>query len=308
MSDASEPRPAAGLAAAGMAVTLWGTTSVLIKQVDGITPLAVACYRVWLGAAMVTIVHLARGGGISLRLLRQCFLGGLAFAADLILFFYAVNHTSVANASVIGALQPVLVVLVSARLFGEHPVRSEILWGLVAIVGVVLVVMGGDGGRENGTAGNLLAVGALIAWTGYFVATKHARQGLTSLEYIVGMSLVAALLTLPLPLLVPGTLANTDASGWVIVLALTLLNGVIAHQLAIWAHGHISLLTMSLMTLAIPVGAAAAGAVFIDEPLTPVQLGGMAVVLASLALVTMASARRSPEEIDAELDAVGATP
>src|SRR5205085_2491619 len=99
---------------------------------------------------------------------------------------------------------------------------------------------------------------------------------------------------------------NTDASGWVIILALTLLNGVIAHQLAIWAHGHISLLTMSLMTLAIPVGAAAAGALFIDEPLTLVQVGGMAIVLGALALVTVASARRSPAEVDAELDAVGA--
>src|SRR4051794_30300787 len=99
MIATTEPRPRAGLAAAGIAVTLWGTTSVLIKQVDDLNPLAVACYRVWLGAAIITIVHLARGGRISVALLRRCFLGGLAFAADLILFFYAVNHTSVANAS-----------------------------------------------------------------------------------------------------------------------------------------------------------------------------------------------------------------
>ena len=32
------------------------------------------------------------------------------------------------------------------------------------------------------------------------------------------------------------------------------------------------------------------------------------IVLGALALVTIASARRSPDEVDAELDAVGATP
>ena len=75
-----------------------------------------------------------------------------------------------------------------------------------------------------------------------------------------------------------------------------------------FAHGHVSLLTVSLLTLAIPVTAAAAAAVWIDEPLTVVQVAGMVVVLSALALVTVATARRRPELAEADLEAIEAAP
>ena len=68
-----------------------------------------------------------------------------------------------------------------------------------------------------------------------------------------------------------------------------------------FAHGHVTLLTVSLLTLGIPVIAAATAAIWIDEPLTAVQIGGMVVVLAALGLVSLSSARRSPDLVEAEM-------
>ena len=305
---ASSTRPQLGLAAASCAVVVWGASAVLIKEVPQLDGLGIATYRVLFGAVAVTLAFVASGGRVTLGLLRASLWGGFTFLADLVLFFVAVQKTSVANASVIGALQPLLVLLVANRLFGERARAVELLWGAVAIVGAVIVVAGGDGGGANSRAGDLFAVGALVAWTAYFVATKAARRTLGAFEYLTGMSIVAALAVLPLPLLAPGTLGGTTAIGWWTIAGITLVNGLLGHFLMGWAHGHVSLLTVSLLTLAIPVIGAAAAAVFIDEPLTALQVGGMTGVIVALGLVTLSTARRAPDLVEADLEALEPAP
>jgi drug/metabolite transporter (DMT)-like permease len=305
----SEPRTSAlGTAAAMAAVTVWGVSSVAVKQVDGLNGVGIACYRIWIGAAVVTAMHLVTGGRISRSLMRRSFLGGLTFTADLVLFFCAVQITSIANATIIGALQPVLVVLVAGPLFGERTRASEVAWGAVAIAGTAIVVLGGDGGGANSPRGDLLAVGALFAWTAYFVCTKTARQTLGAFEYLTGMAIWSAVLVVPLPLIVEGSLGATDLQGWILIVYLALVNGLLGHFLMAYAHGQVKLLTISLLTLAIPVFSAVAAALLIDEPLTRVQVGGMVVVLSALAMVTVATARRSPALVDADLEALEAAP
>jgi drug/metabolite transporter (DMT)-like permease len=151
-------------------------------------------------------------------------------------------------------------------LFGERARAVEIGWGAVAVAGTVIVVVGGDGGGANSLNGDLLAVGALVSWTAYFVFTKTARQDLTAFEYLTGMAIVAAVAIVPLPLLFQGTLGTTDATGWLIIAYLTIVNGLLGHFLMAFAHGHSTLLTVSLLTLGIPVFAAAGAALWIDEP------------------------------------------
>lgn len=301
-------RPGLGTLAAASAVLVWGASSVAIKQVHGLTGVGVACYRIWLGAVMVTAVFTMTGGRVSRALLRASLWGGLAFSADLVLFFCAVQETSIANATIIGALQPVLVLAVASRLFGERARATEVVWGGVAVGGTALVVLGGDGGGANSTFGDLLAVAALVSWTAYFVFTKAARHHLTAFEYLTGMAIVAAIAVLPLPLLFDGTLRATDTNGWLTIVYLTVMNGLLGHFLMSWAHAHVTLLGLSLLTLGIPVVAAAAAWALIDEPLVAVQVVGIAVVLAALGLVSLSTARRSPELVDADVVAIEGLP
>ena len=307
--EAAEPRTSAlGLAAATTAVVVWGVSSVAIKQVEGLNGIGVACYRIWLGAVVVTIIFLVRGGRLTGSLMRTSFLGGLTFTVDLVLFFCAVQITSVANATIIGALQPILVLAIAGPLFGERARATEVLWGAVAIGGTAIVVLGGDAGGANSVRGDLLAVGALFAWTAYFVSTKTARQTLSAFDFLTGMAIWSAILVVPLPIIVTGSLGTTDARGWITIVYIALVNGLLGHFLMAKAHGHVTLLTISLLTLAIPVFSAAAAAVVIDEPLTAVQVGGMAIVLLALAMVSLATARRSPELVDADVEAIEAEP
>jgi drug/metabolite transporter (DMT)-like permease len=307
MTEPVVARDRFALPSAIVAVVVWGASSVLIKGVEGLGGLSVAVYRIWFGAVLVTIAFRATGGRITIDLLRRSVPSGITFTADLILFFSAVQITSVANATVIGALQPVLVLAVAGPLFGERARGAELGWGAIAVGGTAIVVLGGDAGGANSLNGDLLAIGALVAWTAYFVATKAVRQVLTPFEFLTGMTIVSAVITLPIPLFVDGVIESTDTRGWLTIACITVVNGLLGHFLMARAHGHVSLLTISLLTLAIPVISAVVAAVWLDEPLTPVQVGGMAIVLAALAVVSTSSARR-PEVVETEVEALGGAP
>ena len=161
--EQTAPSRTVSLGAAVLAVAGWGIGPVLVKFVH-LPGLAVAFYRLWLGAAIwVALLHL-RGGRLRWDVIRRSAPGGIAFGLNVALFFTAVKLTTVTDASIISALQPALVLLVVGRMFGERVTRSDVVWSALAIGGVVLVVAAAGGAGGN-VGGDLLAVGALGAWT-----------------------------------------------------------------------------------------------------------------------------------------------
>jgi drug/metabolite transporter (DMT)-like permease len=301
-------RPALGMGSAVLAVVVWGLSSVLIKEVDGVNGVAISAYRLWVGAALTTAVFLFAGGRLTWWLVRTSFWGAVAFAADIVLFFSAVQETSIVNATIIGALQPLLMLAIAGPLFGEWPRWVDGLVGLVAVAGAAIVVGGGDAGGASSAEGDLLAVGALAAWSWYFVASKTARRRLTSFEYLTGLSVVSAVLIVPVPFLLGQPLDEPTAEGWFLIATIAVVNGALGHFLMNWAHGHIPLIATSLVTLGIPVVSALAAALWLDESLVALQLLGMVVVLGALAVVAVNTSRRRPDAAEVGLDAASIVP
>lgn len=284
-------RTTAGIVATTLAVTIWGAASVLVKGIDGIDGTGISFYRLLFGMLLLTGVFLARHGRITWRMLQLCLPGGIAFGLDIVLFFGALRETSVANATVIGALQPVLLLPISIRYFGEKTQRAIVVWSLVAVAGTAVVVLGATGVPEWSPYGDLLAVGALCTWTAYFVASKSAQTRLGAVEYFTGLTIVAFAVVAPFTLVVGADLSPAAPSDWVAILAVTVFSGALGHVLLNWSFGHVPLQVMSVLTLLVPVVATAGAVLFLGETVDMVQWVGMAVVLGSLAEVVRRTSR-----------------
>jgi drug/metabolite transporter (DMT)-like permease len=287
-----------GLLAAASAVVVWRSSSVLVKYIEGVSGLVIGFHRMWIGAVLTVTAFLASGGRFSWRLLRLSCAGGIAFALDIVLFFSALKQTSVANATIIGAMQPVLVLAVARRLFGERPHLRDAFWAAVAIAGAVIVVAGGPAGGDASVHGDLLAVAALVAWTWYFIASKQARTQLGSFEYLTGLSVVAVVTVTPIVLLSGESIAVPTVADWVYIVIVAIVNGALGHFLMNWAHAHVPIVVTSLLTLGIPVFATATAAIFIDEPVTLLQVFGMSVVIGALAVVVLHTSREVPDVVE----------
>lgn len=278
-------RPLAGSAAAFTGVLLWGSLVVLVKTGDETNGLVIGFHRIWVGALGVALVAAVLGQFPDRRAFRLSLPGGLLFAADIVLFFSAIKLTTVANATIIGALQPVLLLYVGARRFGERVTGALVVLTAVAVTGAALVAVGSAGATGGWSpVGDLLAVAALLTWAGYFTASKQARQSLGTLEYLTAFLIIASVAVAPVALFFGGGL-SVEAETWVVIVVLALGSGAVGHFLMNWSHGHIPLYLSSLLTLSLPAVSALSAALFLDEALVGLQVLGIAVVVAALAVV-----------------------
>ncbi len=284
------PNEPIGLLGASVAVLAFGAGNVLVKLIS-LPGLVLVLWRLG-GAALLYVAILSlRGGRISTDLMRRTFMTGVFFGANLAIGYLAVKRTTVANASIIGTLQPLLVVAFVSKQFGE--VIERWLWFVapVAFCGTALVIFGSSNSASWSPTGDLLAVGAMLLWTGYFAAAKRARSTIGTLELQAASLLWSALLLAPFSLL-NGALGQIPSGRDALLIAALILVPGTGHALMNWAHAHIEISVASLLTLAVPVLSTAGAAMFLDEPVVVLQVVGMGVVLAALAYTVKRSVDR----------------
>ena len=295
-ATSSANRPAAGsdlgrgLGGATLAVIVWGASGVVAKRID-MGGIAIGVYRFGLYAIALTAWMAARKAPLTVRGLKHSLLGGIALGLDIALFFSAIKLTTIVNATVVTALQPLLVMLAAVIFFDEKITRRDLLLGATALAGVAIVVFGSTSSPEWNLQGDIIALGALVAWAGYFIFSKHAQQSITSVEYTAGTATIAAIINLPLAIAFGQDLSWPTAESWKWLLILTVGAGIIGHSLMNWSLQRIPLWVGSTLTLLIPVASAALGWAWLGESLGAMQIVGMAIVLGALGLVVRGQAQ-----------------
>lgn len=281
-----------GLLGAGLSVTAWGGGSVLAKGID-MDPLSLAVYRFGFFSILILAWMQFRGTSMSLKILRLAAIGGVTLGLNVALFFSAVKATNVVNATLIGSLQPMFVGVVAARFFGEKISKRDALLSIGALVGVGLVMVASKGTPEWSIRGDVLSFGAMFCWAGYFIASKQSKGKLTSTEFTAGTAIWACAVNLPLALVFGQDLSFPDAKslGWLAVMVM--VAGVLGHSMMNWSLVRIPLWVGSTFTLLIPVVSALIAWIALDEGVVLGQVGAMALVFASLALIVYGQARPS---------------
>ena len=293
-TESAAPRPhlGTGLWAAGFALLCWAWPSIIAKTLP-LDPVQIVFYRGWLGSLWAVGFLYLRGGRLSLSGLRVSFWGGVALGFDLVFFFTAIKLTTIANATVIAALQPALLLFLAPWIFGERIRALDVATALVAIGGVALVVRGSSQNGAWSLRGDLFAVLTLFAWTAYLVASKKVAGRIRSSEFAASVTVIATLLITPLALFSEARFSATSlvlpTAPQLGLLATMALFGWGGHLLMNWSLGRIPIWVGGMAALAIPVLTSALAALFLEEPLRPIQLLGMSVVIGSLAIVGVRS-------------------
>lgn len=281
---ATHRRPQLPLLAAVVAVFAWGFGPLFVREIDA-SASAIVLWRILFALPIAIGVAYATGGAISWALLRRSAMTGVCFALSIVAGFTSFQETSIANATLIPALQPALVLLVAMRMFGERRSRAEVLWAVVAFAGVTAVVLGSDSANAS-VYGDVLAVVNLVVFTGYFLLAKQARTGdVHSWSFLASVFVVTAAVVVPWSVAVSGGVEVVHGTDWLFVLALVLLPGMVGHGFMTWAHHYVDVSVTSMLTLANPVVSIVGAWILFSEALSPVQLVGAAVVLGALGVI-----------------------
>jgi drug/metabolite transporter (DMT)-like permease len=275
-----------GVAAAMVAMLAWSASGVITKGLD-MGGLAIVLYRMWLYTAVLMAFLLLRRQPLTWPKIRAALPGGIALGLDIALFFSAVKMTTMANATVIGALQPLLMLAFAPLLFGasERAGRREAVLAVLAIVGVAIVMFGSAGLPDWRPRGDLLSAGGLLAWTAYFVFSKKTQATVTPMEYTAATALVSTLFITPIAMLSGQDLSWPAASNWPWLVLLAVGPGLVGHGLMNWSLTRIPVWLGATLSLFIPATSTALAWLFIGEQVVAVQFAGMGVVLVALGLI-----------------------
>ena len=270
--------------AAAVAVSAWGASSVVAKVLS-LGALAIGAYRFAAYFVIISLWRAARGQYLSWHAFKHSLVGGVLLAIDVALFFTAVKLTTVVNATIIGSLQPLILTLYGVRFLGERVSRKDVMLGLAGLAGVAVIVFAGTNSGDASLLGDLTAVGALLAWSAYFVFAKRADGIVSPTDYTLAASLIVVLVSAPLALAFGQSLAWPSWSDWGWLLLMALGAGILGHNLMNWSLPRIPLWLGSTMTLMVPVTSSAIAWVFLDEPLNAVQIIAMIWVIIALGLL-----------------------
>jgi drug/metabolite transporter (DMT)-like permease len=287
------PLAAAGLAMAVASATLYGLNIgyARLALFEGVSGSTIVVYRVVLMLALVSAA--AAGLRRSLRVARGerglMIVLGLATTLIGVCYLSAVAFIPVAVAVVVFYTYPVMIVLASPVVDGTR--LTPTLLGVVALAlaGVVLVV--GPAFQDLDWRGLALALCASLATaTQFFAAARCRRTGVYAKVFWIHVLVLpaAALIGLAAGNLAPPS--NLLLAPYAV--AMTVGGYVIGFVLQFMALVRIPAVAAGIIFCAEPVVAALSSTVILDEPLSPVQwIGGALVLAAIVANVVMAERR-----------------
>jgi drug/metabolite transporter (DMT)-like permease len=234
-------RTAAGMLLATVTALAWGGQFVVGKEalaeVDAFNLTAV---RYAFAALVLLAVLAAVEGRRALRLdgrgLRLFWLGTLGFAGFNLFVYTGLEHAEPQNAALIGALGPILTALVLWQQKGIRPARSTLTLAAVALVGVALVVSGGDlSSILEGSIGwgDALVLAGGLSFVYYMLGgaefPEFSALRYTALTASLGWISIAALTAAAILVgLAPTTSASAVWSVWPELLYISLVGAVIA--------------------------------------------------------------------------------
>lgn len=274
---------------------LWGLSFIASKSAlsNGFQPFSLAFVRFFAASALLLPILKKRQG--SLRpprgALPMLLLSALLGMTLYFLFEYGgLQRTSASTASLIIAAVPAFT-LIYGLLFRRQRYRAVCYLGVAfSLLGVFLIVhFGADGGGDT-LLGNFMILGACLCWVGYIQVTDVLMRKCTSLEVTAWQSLLGALTLLPCALTEGLDWPAVTPVAWLMALYLAVLCSVVAYLLYVGAVRELEPLRAALFINLNPLAAVLGGVMLLGETLSPMQLVGGAIVLASIFLVNRGSA------------------
>jgi drug/metabolite transporter (DMT)-like permease len=272
------------LFAVTLAVFAWGFGPLFVKGIDASAP-TIVFWRVLIGTVVAVAFAYLVGGRITVRLVVLAFPVGAVFALSFIFGFASFQETSIVNATLIPALQPVLILLLATQMFGERRTGVELAYAGLALAGVVMVVAGASSEGAS-LEGNVFAVLNLLVFSAYFLLGKRARDtDVHAWSFLAAVFMCACVVVTPWALLASHDLGGIQGTDWLLLLGLVFLPGMVGHGLMMWAHHYVDVSVTSMMTLANPVVSIAGAWILFDQDLAPTQIAGGVVVLVALGAI-----------------------
>ncbi|MFY1851948.1 EamA family transporter [Achromobacter xylosoxidans] len=261
------------------APAIWGSTYVVTTlMLPQGYPLTVAMLRALPAGLLLLLAVRQIPHGI--WWLRSAILGALNFSIFWALLFVAAYRLPGGVAATLGAIQPLIVILLARALLGT-PVRGlAVLAALAGIGGVALLVLGPKAALDPvGVAAGLASAASMALGT---VLSRRWQPPVSALAFTSWQLTAGGALLLPVALLAEPALPPMTTLNVLGIAYLGLVGAALTY--VIWFRGLARLepAVVSSLGFLSPVSAVLLGWALLDQRLSAAQMAGMAIVVGSV--------------------------
>ena len=287
----------------GLLALIWGSAFLWIKLADrGFSPVEVTLARLVLGASVLFALVASRREQVprSARVWAHIAVAALfANAVPYLLFALAEQHVNSSTAGIINATTPLWTVVLALAVRHQKAVTSWQAAGMiVGFAGAVLIFTPWNAAAGLTSAGGVECLAASISYAvSYIYMDKYlARRGIGPVV-LSACQLLCAAVMLALALTVTGVpTPHFSAESIAAVAVLGILGTGVAYVLNYQIITSEGATIASTVTYLLPVVAIVLGVLFLNESVTAIVLGGIALVLAGVALTRRRTERATGEQ------------
>ncbi len=269
----------ADIALTALAPMVWGTTYIVATEfLPSDHPLMIAALRSLPIGLLLTVALRQLPQGIWWW--RILVLGGLNIGIFQALLFVAAYRLPGGVAATAGAIQPLVVVLLSWLILSERPPKLAFKVAIAGFIGMGLLVLS-PSARLDGI-GILAAIAGAVSMGLGTVLIKRWQRPVSLMVFTAWQLTVGGALLLPIAFITEGPLPSLTPSNLMGFAYLGILGTGIAYLL--WFRGidRLKASAVSYLGLLSPVVATLIGFLWLKQTLTPIQLLGIVMIFTSV--------------------------
>lgn len=267
----------------------WGGTFIAGKMIaSSVHPVSAAFLRFSIASFFLLVLVFATEGRLpqlNRRQLLPVFLLGLTgvFAYN-ILFFSGLKFINASRASLIIAMNPILISLLSAWFFKESLNKIKAMGITMSVTGAMVVISNGrvaDVASYSFGIGELLIFGCVLSWVTYSLVGKVAMKSLSPLVSVAYSAFVGAGLLLAPAIYcgIQNDLRGYSGMDWINLFYLGFFGTVLGFYWYYQGIDKIGPMQASVFINAVPISAMTLSYFILGEPLTLALLIGAGLVV-----------------------------
>ena len=277
--------------------------SAILVRLAEVSPSTAAFFRCAYALPLLGLLAWIERRRFGARPLRERVLlwgAGAMFAADLTFWHHSIEAVGAGLATVLGNIQVVLVGLIAWLALGERPENRSLAAIPVVFAGVVLIsgVIGAGAYGDDPLLGVVFGVGTAITYALFILFLRYGNaDDRRPAGPLFDATLSAAVFSAVGGVVVGDIdwVPDLEAQAWLVLLA-------VSSQVLGWLLISVSLprlpaVLTSIVLMLQPVSTVFLGAVLLSESPSAVQLLGVAVVIAGVAVATVKPRERAPAPV-----------
>lgn len=219
-------------------------------------------------------------------------MAGVYLAADVAVWHYSIQMTTVANSTLLANVAPVFVVLGGWILFRTRVTGTYLIGLAAAMTGVFILSRASLSLSQDHFIGDLLGILTAVFYAAYQMSVERLRKRFSTVTIMKYAIPASALVMLPVALASGEDLLPVTLAGWGFLIALAAGPQVFGQGLIAWALAHLPVAFASVSLLVQPVTAALVAWALFGEHIGLQQGIGAVIVLCGIMLARRGSIRR----------------